>query len=336
MPSYKQSGVDFSTVGKFRDSIIRELSFQGNKYRRTGGMGHYAGLVAFQDGFIALHTDGVGTKTILALQYGYFDEIGKDLIGMNVNDIICTGAQPIAMVDYIATSIFDEEMGSSIGKSINEASIIAGIPIVGGETASVPDLINGIDISGTVVGYVKRGKEITGKKISEGDLILGLQSSGFHSNGFSLIRKVYERKMGILNEKFDHRPLWRALLEGTKIYSKKVTEILDEEDFDIHGMFHITGGGLRNILRLKEMKYAFDIHDIPEIFKKVIGDGHIKMSEAFQVFNMGIGFVFIVPERDADRLMQRLSEFNPQIIGKVENGSGLTVKKFGIKYSSYY
>lgn len=336
MPSYKESGVNFHSVGEFRDSIVKNLSFKGKRYARAASIGHYAGLVSFSDGYVALHTDGVGTKTILALKYGYFDEVGNDLIGMNVNDIVCIGAEPIAMVDYIATSIFDKKAGTRIGKSINDACREAGISMIGGETASVPDLITGIDISGTVVGFLKKGKEITGKKIREGDRIIGLRSNGFHSNGFSLIRKIYEKKEDKLEEKFDGLSLWKLLLRGTRIYSAMIMKILGEEELEIHGMAHITGGGVRNILRLKRMKYSINFPEIPELFNKVIEDGSIPMKEAFQVFNMGIGFVVVAPKRETDLIMERLSTFSPEIIGEVNQGSGLVIKNLGIRYRDYY
>ncbi|MEM4213031.1 MAG: phosphoribosylformylglycinamidine cyclo-ligase [Thermoplasmatales archaeon] len=334
MATYKDSGVDFDARGAFRDSIVRNLKYAGEKYRRAIKIGHYSGLVSFGDGYIALHTDNVGTKTILALKYNYFEDIGYDLIGMNVNDLVCIGAEPIAMVDYIAGSITDSKIGSRIGKSIDRASREAAVAVIGGETASVPDLIKGIDLSGTVVGFVKKGKILNGTKIKPGDKIIGVPSSGFHSNGFSLLRKVYEGKDDILNSTVDGLPFWKRLLAGTKIYSRQVLPLLD--DLEIHGISHVTGGGVRNLSRLKRMRYRLDFPVIPYIFKKVIEDGNITIGEAFQTFNMGIGMFIILPKEAERDALDRLQELNPEVVGEVSDGDGVEISNFNLVYKGYY
>lgn len=334
MPKYKESGVDFSSIGRFRNAIIGELTYKGSKYKRAANIGHYSGLVSYQGGYIAIHTDNVGTKTIMALEYGYFDQLGYDLVGMNVNDIVCIGAEPMAMVDYIAGSILDQKSGEKLGKSINDASKEAGIPVVGGETASVPDLIRGIDVSGTVVGRLEKGKEITGRNIREGDRIIGLPSNGIHSNGFSLIRKIYERKKELLEEDFGGSPLWLSLMKGTRIYSKPIYKI--SQEFDIHGISHITGGGVRNLLRLKEARFKLNYPEIPALFRKVMDDGGISDREAFEVFNMGIGMMIVVSKKEEDDVIQELRKLDPANIGTVGEGTGVSVDNHGVRYSSYY
>ncbi len=334
MVKYGESGVDFGSVGSFRNAIIRELNYKGSKYKRAASIGQYSGLISFLGNYIAIHTDNVGTKTVTALKYNYFDEIGYDLVGMNVNDVICMGAEPMAMVDYIAGKMLDEKTGTAIGKSINRACREAGISMVGGETASVPDLVKGIDISGTVVGYLERSREITGKNIVEGDRVIGLESNGVHSNGFSLIRKIYEKKSRSMDEEIDGIPLWKSILKGTRLYSKQLLELTRE--FDIHGISHITGGGVRNLLRLKNARYKLKYPEIPNLFQKIIADGRIPMQEAFQVFNMGIGMMLVVSKRDEEEVMQRLTKFNPVDLGEVGSGTGVTVDNFGTKYTSYY
>lgn len=334
MPDYRESGVDFNSVGRFRSSLINEMTFKGNKYKRATDLGHYSGLISFMGNYIALHTDNVGTKTMMALKFKYFDEMGKDLVGMNANDMVCIGAEPMAMVDYIAGSVLSPGIGSKLGKSINEACKEAGITMIGGETASVPDLVKGIDISGTVVGYLEKGKEITGKRVKEGDRIIGLESSGIHSNGFSLIRKIYEKREESLLQKFQGKPLWKELLKGTRIYSKDIFELTKE--FNIHGIAHITGGGVRNILRLKEMRYRLNYPDPPPIFERITRDGSISTREAFQVFNMGIGMVIIVPKKDKDSVFQNVGKYNPIDLGEVCEGKGLSIDNFNLKYDSYY
>ncbi|MCL5408316.1 MAG: phosphoribosylformylglycinamidine cyclo-ligase [Candidatus Thermoplasmatota archaeon] len=334
MPKYKESGVDFGSIGNFRSSIIGELTFEGTKYKRAASIGHYSGLISFLGNYLAIHTDNVGTKTMMAQKYRYFDQIGYDLVGMNVNDVICMGAEPMAMVDYIAGSMLDAEMGSKIGKSINKACREAGISMVGGETASVPDLVRGIDISGTVIGYLEKGKEITGKKIKEKDRIIGLASNGIHSNGFSLIRKIYENRESLLDEEFNGEPFWKALLDGTKIYSKKIFELTQE--FDIHGISHITGGGVRNVLRLREARFKLTFPEMSLLFQKIIKDGEISMHEAFEVFNMGIGMMIVSSKKEEDAIVQELNGFSPVSIGEVFAGKGVSVDNFGVRYGSYY
>ncbi len=334
MPKYKESGVDFSSVGSFRNAVIKELTFKGTKYKRATSIGHYSGLISFLDNYIAIHTDNVGTKTIMALKYDYFDQIGYDLVGMNVNDVICMGAEPMAMVNYIAGSMLDERTGEKIGRSINDACREAGIPMVGGETASVPDLVNGVDISGTVIGYLERGKEITGKSIKEKDKIIGLASNGVHSNGFSLIRKIYQDRDHLMTEEFEGEPFWKKLLNGTRIYSKKLYDLTQE--FDIRGIAHITGGGVRNLLRLKETRYKLTFPEIPQLFRKIMRDGEISNQEAFEVFNMGIGMMIVSSKRDQDAVMQELNGFNPVTLGEVGAGKGVSVENYNVKYSDYY
>ena len=334
MPRYKESGVDFDSVAAFRNAIIEELTFEGTKFKRAAKIGHYSGLVSFKGNYVAIHTDNVGTKTILALEHGYFNEIGYDLVGMNVNDIVCMGAEPMAMVNYVAGSMMGKELGKAIGKSINDACVEAGISMVGGETASVPDLVKGIDISGTVIGHLEKGKEITGKRIEERDRVIGLRSSGIHSNGFSLIRKIYENKSELLEEIIEGEKFWKILLRGTKIYSKKIFEVTQE--FDVHGVSHITGGGVRNLLRLKDSRYKLVYPEIPVIFRKIMQDGGISNQEAFEVFNMGIGMMVIAPKREEDDIMKELEMFKPVDLGEVGLGKGVSVENYGVKYESYY
>ncbi|MEM0130242.1 MAG: AIR synthase-related protein, partial [Thermoplasmatales archaeon] len=174
----------------------------------------------------------------------------------------------------------------------------------------------------------------SGMKISPGDEIIGIPSSGFHSNGFSLLRKVYEGKDDILNSTVDGLPLWKRLLAGTKVYSRQVLSLLD--DLEIHGISHVTGGGVRNLSRLKRMRYRLNFPEIPYIFKKVMEDGNIPIREAFQTFNMGIGMFIILPkevERDA---LDRLEDLNPAVVGEVSRGDGVEVSNFNLVYRGYY
>ncbi len=332
MIKYSDSGVNFDDVGAFRKELISHLRNHG-KWNVPLGIGHYAGLIEFGEYYLALHTDGVGTKTILALKHNYLRELGHDLIAMNVNDLSSMNIEAVAMVDYIASSIFYKELGEQLGESLNSALEEADISIIGGETASVPDLINGLDISGTVLGIVKKNMIITGEKISEGDYIIGIPSSGFHSNGYSLIRKILDLNPGLEDEIVGGEKLWKKLLKGTRIYSRTIEEI--SLKFDLHGMAHITGGGFRNLLRLKQMHYKINYEiDIPEIFKIIIDRGNVSYQEAFQTFNMGVGFVIILDDKNGKKL---LDEYEDLIkIGVVEKGNGVSIAPYNVFYANYY
>ncbi|MFP3299677.1 MAG: phosphoribosylformylglycinamidine cyclo-ligase [Thermoplasmatales archaeon] len=332
MVKYKDAGVDFDAIGKFRKALISKLNLHGN-WKVPIGIGHYAGLIEYGDNYLALHTDGIGTKTLLALKYRYFKELGFDLVGMNVNDLLAMNIEPVAMVDYISSSIFDVDLANDLGTSLDQALTQSKISIIGGETASIPDIINGIDIAGTVLGIVKKSKLVDGSKIAEGDVILGIESSGFHSNGYSLIRKVLESNLGLDNEILNGEKLWKLLLKGTKIYRDLILEI--NEKYEIKGMAHITGGGFRNILRLKNMLYEFNIdYEIPPLFQEIIKAGNIDYNEAFQTFNMGIGFMLILEAKEARNLS---NEYQNLIkIGEVKRGQGIVINPHNLRYESYY
>lgn len=332
MVRYKDAGVDFDAIGKFRNTLISKLNLHGN-WKIPIGIGHYAGLIELGNYYFALHTDGIGTKTLLALKYRYFKELGFDLVGMNVNDLLAMNIEPIAMVDYISSSIFDLDLASDLGESLDQALAQAKISIIGGETASVPDIVNGIDIAGTVLGIVEKEKLVDGSRVSEGDVIIGIESSGFHSNGYSLIRKILEDNPGLDHEIFNGEELWKLLLRGTRIYRDLILEI--NEKYKIKGMAHITGGGFRNILRLKKMLYKFHInYEIPTIFHEIIRVGNIDYQEAFQTFNMGIGFMMILEKEESRKLLHEFNDFIE--IGEVKDGNGITIEPYSIKYESYY
>lgn len=334
MTGYKDAGVDFESIGKFRRELISALKFKGAKYERASEIGHYAGLVRFMGGYLALHTDGVGTKTIYALKFNYFDEIGYDLVGMNVNDIVSIGAEPIAMVDYIASSQFPSEIGRKIGESINSACEMARIPVIGGETASVPDIVKGIDISGTVAGFLQEGKQVDGSMIKEGDLIIGLKSTGVHSNGFSLIRKIYSDREEMLGEQFNGEPFWKALMKGTEIYSTDIYNLIQATE--VHGLAHITGGGIRNLNRLSTKKFKIDNFEISPIFLKIEEDGGLSIKEMFETFNMGYGYIIIIPPQELNIVLDSMKKYNPSILGRISNGTGVELTQFDLHYSDYY
>lgn len=244
MLTYAQAGVDDEKTSRALKSII-SLAKGTFEFRRgklgepAEDLGHYAALMDFGDFYLAITTDGVGTKVLVAEAVGKFDTIGIDMIAMNVNDLLCVGAEPVALVDYLAVKEPDERVFEGIAQGLYEGARQAGIAIVGGETAVMPDLINGFDLAGTAIGVVEKRKVITGKKIRPGDAVIGIKSSGIHSNGLTLARKLLIPKYG-LDYEYEGKKLWEWLLEPTRIYVKAVLELI--ENVKVHGLAHITGG----------------------------------------------------------------------------------------------
>ncbi|MDR1954871.1 MAG: phosphoribosylformylglycinamidine cyclo-ligase, partial [Candidatus Methanoplasma sp.] len=245
--TYSRAGVNIDDKSKAIGSLVSELKF---KREGIGQMvripGLFASLVDFGDKYLTLATDGVGTKLLIAKELGIWNTVGIDCIAMNVNDTICVNSEPISFVDYIAIDHPDEAVTKDIGIGLQKGAEMSNMEIVGGEIAVLPELINGIDLSGTCLGFVEKGKEITGEKCSEGDVIVSLRSSGMHSNGFTLARKVLEASNVSLNDKFGglSGTIGMELLTPTEIYVKQVLGITKE--YEVHGLVDITGGGLRN------------------------------------------------------------------------------------------
>ncbi|HIP17316.1 MAG TPA: phosphoribosylformylglycinamidine cyclo-ligase [Methanothermococcus okinawensis] len=346
MVTYKDSGVDIYK----EDKIIRALTSQIT-FKRTDDLkpseelkGHYAGAIEFGDYYLVLCTDGVGSKMIIAEMANKFDTVPIDMIGMNVNDAICIGAEPVALVDYMAVEDINEEIARDIGKGLNEGLKEANISLIGGETATLPDMVKGIDIAGTVLAIVKKDKIITGKDIKEGDLIIGLRSSGIHSNGLSLARKVFFEigNMNIHSKLSYGKTIGEELLIPTRIYVKPVLEMIRK--LNIKGLAHITGGGFRKLKRLnKDVVYLIDnLPEILPIFQEIQRIGNVPDEEMFRTFNMGIGFCVIVDKKDSERVIEIANNYNipAYVIGKVVNEvevNGEKVKNGAIvKYKDKY
>ncbi len=286
-------------------------------------LGHFASVVEIDGIGVAMSTDGVGTKTIIAQLMGRFDTIGIDCVAMNVNDVICVGARPASMVDYIAVQQSDPVVMSEIGIGLAEGARQAGISIIGGETALLPEVIrgeaegSGLDLAATCIGKVPTDRIVTGKTIKPGDAIVGLSSAGIHSNGFTLARKVFGltadqswgEKAETLQANFPEleATLGEELLKPTRIYVREVLEMLDR-GLDIKGLAHITGDGLLNLPRLQaDVGYVIDAWpDVPPIFELVRTSGHdeVPFPEMFEVFNMGIGFCVVVAEKDVEAVIE--------------------------------
>ena len=283
--------------------------------------GQYASILKITDTLaIAISTDGVGSKTIIASALDRYDTIGYDCVAMNVNDVICVGARPFAMVDYLGVHTLDPRRADEILRGLGGAAKEAGIAIPGGELAQLPEVIGSdgttpgdekaFDLVGTCIGTVHPDRIVLGRDIEPGDAIIGIASSGIHSNGLTLARRVLLEKGGHrLDETIDvlGRTLGEELLEPTEIYVRAVTALWDSE-IETRGLAHITSDGFANLCRL-DAPVGYDIvslPDTPPIFELIQELGGIAPEEMFRVFNMGVGFVAIVAEDRADRSLEIL------------------------------
>jgi phosphoribosylformylglycinamidine cyclo-ligase len=336
--AYAAAGVDTRRAGSAISGLVEVLrSIEPRGERRTVlGAGHYASVVALDDRLgLALCTDGVGTKLIVAEQSRRFETVGIDCVAMNVNDLICVGAEPRAMVDYIAVEQADAEFLKSIGEGLKAGAERAGIEIPGGELAQLPEMIKGhpsplgLDLVGAAVGTVPLDQIVSGDAVAAGDTVLGLPSSGMHSNGFTLARKALFELGGLsLDDPVPEtgRSLADELLEPTEIYVAAVMDLLDSA-VGVHGLAHITGDGLLNLLRLnRSVGYTIDA-PLPAqpIFDLVQSHGDLSAAEMHEVFNMGTGFCCIVAERDGDPALELLRAHYPAAarIGEVTAEAGV-------------
>jgi phosphoribosylformylglycinamidine cyclo-ligase len=320
-------------IGKM---ISESYSFQ-TIGKITAGLGHYSGLITLGNNVLALHTDGVGTKVLVAQQMKCYDTIGIDCIAMNVNDIICTGAQPFAFVDYIGLKKVNDELVKKLMKGLITGAKAARIAIVGGETSVVPELLSGetgeiFDLSGTALGMTKNNNIILGNKIKIGDIILGLESSGLHSNGYTLARKVLSKySLGEIPE-FITKTVGEELLTPTRIYVRPIMELLKDRKITIHALAHITGGSFTKLKRLNNrVRYnLFDLSPPQGIFKQIQKDGRIDLKEMYRTFNMGIGLCIILPKANVDKTISIIEKYNMKVrqIGQVDSkGNGNVIGK---------
>ena len=307
-------------------------------YPLAADIGYFANVIDIGGGQgIAFGTDGVGTKIIIAELMDRYDTIGIDCVAMNVNDLICVGAKPVSMVDYIGCSFTDARIFSEIGKGLAEGARQGEISISGGEISQIKEIINGVDLIGACIGHVSLEKVNTGKDIQPGNMIVGLSSSGVHSNGLTLARKILlgetlkEQKKNI--NKFEGRlgrTLGEELLEPTRIYVKPIMEMLGAS-IDLKAMVHITSGGYGNLNRVENDNIRFVINPsppVPEVFKLIQEKGEVSDAEMYEVFNMGIGFVLVVDGVEEFNKVSTISKkynVTSQIIGCVEHCQGKEV-----------
>lgn len=333
--SYAAAGVDTGEAERGIAALVAALGRirLERPSRSRLRSGHYACVLEIAPGLgLALSTDGVGSKLIVAELAGKLDTVGIDCVAMNVNDVVCVGAEPIALLDYIAVERADPVALEQVGIGLARGAELAGIEIPGGELAVLPELIrghpspNGLELSGTAVGIVALERVVTGELCAPGDVLIGLPSSGFHSNGYTLVRRI------LGSRGLDDRPaelggmtLADALLEPTVIYVRAVLELL-ASGIPVHGLAHITGDGLLNLRRLNDA-VGFEVHGplpVPPVCAYVCEQGGIGWAEAYQVFNMGCGFVAIVPAGEAERAAELLAGHHPgaRPIGRVTEHPG--------------
>ena len=331
--TYKSAGVDVSKIKQSQNAIGKIISSThkvSKNAKIAHGFGHYAGIIEIPGGkLLATHTDGVGTKVMMANLMKKYDTVGIDCVAMNVNDIICIGATPISFVDYIAANKNDQAIFKKIVKGLAIGAKKASVPIVGGETAIMPDLIAGkgfgFDLAGMVVGILSKKQMVLGNKIKKGDVIIGAKSSGLHSNGYSLARKVLLSKYSVKDKIKGIGVLGNALLAPTEIYVKPVLEMLGK--CKINGLAHITGGSFTKLLRLKKTGYDLDsMPKAPPLFELMHQRG-VKIDEMYKTFNMGIGFCVVAPKSEAGRIKSifKKHKISSQEIGKIVTKTGVFV-----------
>ena len=333
MLTYKEAGVNIEE-GYRSVKLIKEYVKKTMSEYVLNGLGSFAGMVELPEGYkkpvLVSGTDGVGTKLDIACKKRKFDTVGIDCVAMCVNDILCHGAKPLFFLDYIACGKLEAEVSSDLVKGVAEGCIKSQCSLIGGETAEMPGMYKegDYDIAGFAVGIVDKDKIINGKDIKAGDKLIGIASSGVHSNGYSLIRKVFKN----LDQDFNGKAIWEELLTPTKIYVKPVLSLL--EKFNIKGMAHVTGGGFyENLPRmLSEEGLSIVInknsYEIPEIFKKVMELG-VQEEEMYNTFNMGIGFVLCVEEDEVEEVLIELSKQGEKAfeIGYINaGGEGVCIK----------
>jgi len=336
--TYKKAGVDISNIKKSQIAIgklIESTHKLQKMVKIEHGFGHYAGIVEIPGGkLLAIHTDGVGTKVVIANLMKKYNTIGIDCVAMNVNDIICIGATPISFVDYIAANKNDQQILKKIVEGLVTGAKKSAVPIVGGETAIMPDVITGrgfsFDLAGMVVGLVSKKDMVLGNKIKTGDVIIGAKSSGLHSNGYSLARKALLTKYTLKDKIKGVGILGNALLTPTEIYVKPVLEMIQK--CKVSGLAHITGGSFTKLLRLKKIGYNIDsLPKIPPIMGLIEEQG-VKSEEMYKTFNMGVGFCVIASVDQADKIKSifKKHKISSQEIGKITTKKGVTVNSIKI------
>lgn len=333
MITYKEAGVNIEE-GYKSVKLIKEYAARTMSEYVLNGLGSFAGMVELPSGYekpvLVSGTDGVGTKLEIAFKNKKYDTVGIDCVAMCVNDILCHGAKPLFFLDYIACGKLDAEVASDLVKGISDGCVDSDCALIGGETAEMPGFYSDgeYDMAGFAVGIADKDKIINGSKIKDGDKLIGIASSGVHSNGYSLIRKVFPD----LNEEFNGEEVWKTLITPTKIYVKPVLKLL--ESYEIKGMAHVTGGGfIENVPRMFNggdftAVINKNSYPLPAIFERIVEKG-VDKDHMYNTFNMGIGFVLAVSDADVAPIIKALEEMGEKAyeIGYVTSGGeGICLK----------
>lgn len=329
--SYKDAGVDID-AGEALVSRIKSVAKATTRPEVMGGLGGFGALCRIPAGYksplLVSGTDGVGTKLKLALQLNRHETIGQDLVAMCVNDLLVCGAEPLFFLDYYATGKLDVDTAATVIAGIGDGCQLANCALIGGETAEMPGMYQDedYDLAGFCVGVVEESEVITGDNVQQGDVLIALASSGAHSNGYSLIRKVIEvTGTDVASEKLGERSLADALMAPTRIYVKSVNALQKSlGNANIHAMAHITGGGLtENLPRVLPENLAAQIDTsswaLPEVFQWLQKGGNIETLEMYRTFNCGVGFILAIPADKAEQAMSELSAIGETVwkIGEI-------------------
>jgi len=329
--SYKDAGVDID-AGNALVERIKGVAKRTARPEVMGGLGGFGALCEIPEGYrqpvLVSGTDGVGTKLKLAMDLGRHDTIGIDLVAMCVNDLVVAGAEPLLFLDYYATGKLNVDMAADVVTGIGAGCELAGAALVGGETAEMPGMYDGddYDLAGFCVGVVEKSEIIDGSNVKSGDTLIALASSGPHSNGYSLIRKILEVTKADLSTELGGRSLADALMEPTRIYVKPLLKLIKESQ--VNALSHITGGGLlENIPRVlpNNAKAVIDTQswDIPEVFRWIQKGGNVADREMYRTLNCGVGMVIAVPASEAENAITLLKAEGetPWIIGQIADAA---------------
>lgn len=320
--TYKQAGVDkeegYQTVSKIKQAVAE--THNENVLNGIGSFGAFYQLSGYKNPVLVSGTDGVGTKLRVALDSKIYDTVGVDCFAMCANDILCHGAKPLFFLDYLACGKLDSDVAAEIVSGIAKACKETGTALIGGETAEMPGMykVGDYDVAGFCVGVVERDEIIDGSKIKAGQVIVALPSSGFHSNGFSLVRKIFPD----FNEEFEGKPLFETLLVPTKLYQNDIFKIKDA-GIEMSGIAHITGGGLiENVPRILSKGLTAVIEkskiNVPTVMQELAKRGNIAEDEMYGTFNMGVGMVIIVDQKDAEKVVALID--GSAVIGEIKAG----------------
>ncbi|MCQ2271490.1 MAG: phosphoribosylformylglycinamidine cyclo-ligase [Bacteroidales bacterium] len=337
--SYSKAGVNLE-AGYESVRLIKKHIAKTARLGMMGNIGSFGGmfdlsLLNMKEPVLVSGTDGVGTKLKLAFMMDKHDTIGQDVVAMCVNDVLAQGAAPLFFLDYIAVGKNEPTKIEQIVKGVADGCVMANCALIGGETAEMPDMydIDEYDIAGFTVGAVEKSKLIDGSKVKVGDLLIGISSSGVHSNGFSLVRKIIFKDNNLdLKQHYDELggTLGETLLTPTRIYVKPVLEVLSK--VDVHAICHITGGGFdENIPRVLQAGQGIYVKEgtwnMPPIFNFLEKHGGVPHREMFNIFNMGVGMILVADEKDKDQIISMLNDLGEtaSVIGKVTDKEGVHI-----------